>query len=89
VHTAKPVARGLGRRVGHRLLRAAGGSARFAGAHCLNWRTRHRTVRAEHATVSRFWFEPNTASGAIIKELASVRWHRLHCLMTALGTSDH
>jgi len=40
VHTAKPVARGLGRRVGHRLLRTAGGSTRFAGAHCLNWRTR-------------------------------------------------
>jgi hypothetical protein len=32
VHTAKPVARGLGRRVGHRLLRTAGGSTRFAGA---------------------------------------------------------
>ena len=56
VYTAKPVARGLSRRVGHRLLRTAGGSTRFAGAYCLNWRTRHRAVRAEDAAIARFWF---------------------------------
>jgi hypothetical protein len=43
----------LGRRVGHCLLRTAGGSTRFAGPYCLNWRTRHRTVGAEHAAIAR------------------------------------
>ena len=38
---ARFIARGLGRRVGHRLLRTAGGSTRLAGAFCLNWRTGH------------------------------------------------
>src|SRR5258708_35225271 len=53
VHTAKPVPRGLDRRVGHRLLRTAGGSTRFAVAHGLNWRTRHRAVGTEHAAIAR------------------------------------
>jgi hypothetical protein len=52
VYAAKPVARGLGWRVGHRLLRTAGGRTLFAGAYCLNWRTRHRAVRAEHAAIA-------------------------------------
>jgi integrase len=55
VHAAKPVARGLDRRVGHRLLRTAGGSTRLANAHCLNWRTGHRAVGAEHAAIARLW----------------------------------
>src|SRR6266851_2579119 len=53
VHTPKPVARGWGRRVGHRLLRTAGGRTRFTGAYSLNRRAWHRAVGAEHTAVAR------------------------------------
>jgi hypothetical protein len=88
VYTAKPVARGLRRRVGHCLLRTAGGSTGFAGAHCLNWRTRHVSIRAEHTTVSRLRLQLCSASGANIEKLASIGWHRFLLCRLAVRTSD-
>jgi hypothetical protein len=53
--------------ISHHKSRAAGGSAGFAGAHCLNWRTRYRTERAEHATVASLRFQAHTTTFTIIQ----------------------
>jgi len=50
---------------------------------------RHRTVRAEHATVAGLRFKFFTAPFADIEMLASVSRHLLNCLMPALGTGDY
>src|SRR5216684_8209702 len=88
VHTAKPVARGLDRRDGHRLLRTAGGSIRFAGAHCLNWRTRHRAVGAEHAAIACLRLQLRAATGAFIEELTGIGRHDLRFRNGAVRTGD-
>src|SRR6185437_14336688 len=54
----------------------------------LDRRTRHRTIRAEHATVAGLWLQARTTPFAVIEELASVRGHRLRCSMAALRTGD-
>ena len=89
MHTPKPVARDLGRRVGHRLLRTAGGSTRFASARCLNWRTRHGAVGAEHATITRLWLQLRAATGALVKELTGIGRHLLCLGRGTVWTGDH
>jgi len=88
VKAAKPVARGLGRRVGHRLSRTAGGRARFTGAYCLDWWTRHRAVGAEHAAIARLRLQLRAAAGAFIEELAGIGRHGLHFCNGAMRTGD-
>jgi hypothetical protein len=55
----------------------------------LNWRTRHRPIRAEHAAIARLRFEPFTAALAVIEKLAGVRGHCLGRLMTAMLTGQY
>ena len=54
------------------LLLAAG---RTAGTVRLNWRTLHRSVRAEHATVTGFRAQQRLATRTFIEELASIYRH--------------
>jgi hypothetical protein len=88
VHTAKPVARGWGRRVGHRLLRTAGSRARFTGAYCLNWRTRCRAIGAENAAIARLRLQLRAAAGAFIEELTGIGRHYLRFRNGAVRTGD-
>jgi hypothetical protein len=85
---AKPAARGLGRRVGHRLLRTAGGRAWFTGAYCLNWRTRYRAIGAEHAAIARLRLQLRAATGALIEELTGIGRHGLRFCNGAVRTGD-
>jgi hypothetical protein len=54
----------------------------------LDWRTWHRPIRAEHATIAGLRLKPLATSLAVIEELASVGWHLLSRLVPALRTSD-
>ena len=55
----------------------------------LNWRTLHRAVRTEHATMAGHGLETNAAAGTIPKEQASVSWHHFPALPAAVRTSQH
>jgi hypothetical protein len=87
VNTAKPIARGLSLRVGHRLLRAAGGRTRFTGSYCLNWRTRYRAVGAEHAAIASLRLQFRAAAGAFIEELTGIGRHGLRFCNGAVRTN--
>jgi hypothetical protein len=51
-------------------------------------RTWYRTVRTEHAAVTRLRFKSLTTPLAVIEKLASVAWHSLNRLMSALRADD-
>ena len=50
---------------------------------CLNWRARHRTVRAIDAAIAFPRLHLQTATNAFINILAGVRWHVLGLSMPA------
>lgn len=63
----------------------------LAGSGALNrlhWRTRHRTVGAEDAAVTRFRFQQHSAPAAVIEELAGVCRHPLGRLVPATRTGN-
>jgi hypothetical protein len=53
----------------------------------LDWRARHRAVRAIHAAVALFGLHLQTATIAFIEILAGVRGHGLDCRVPASRTS--
>jgi hypothetical protein len=54
----------------------------------LHRRTRHRTVRAEHAAIAFQWLEAFAAGLAVIEELAGIGGHCLGSLMATLRAGD-
>lgn len=54
----------------------------------LDRRTRHRTIRAEHAAVPGDGLKTGPAALAVVKELACVDRHRFDGLMAAVGASE-
>jgi len=70
------------------LHRAAPGRPSLAGALCLDRRTRHRTVRAEHAAIARFWPQRRAAAAALVKELAGVGRHGFRLGCSTMRTGD-
>jgi hypothetical protein len=74
---------------GHRVVGWSGIETLLAALSVLlDRRARHRAVRTEHATVVCERLEPRSAALAVIEKLASVGWHRLGRLMTAIRTGD-
>lgn len=55
----------------------------------LNWWTRHRSVTAEHAAVTRLWSKDNVAFFALIKPLASIGGHDFSPAVSTLRTGQH
>ena len=70
-------------------------SAKSAGpaatrlASLLKRRARHRSVRAEHAAVTRLWPKDRVAFFALIKPLASIGGHDFSPGVSTLGTGQH
>jgi hypothetical protein len=92
---SQPIARDVDARARH--VGSPGASACIATvtrALGLDWRTRHRTVRAEHATIAGFWPQPRAAARAFVEEQARVGRHEFDLLHTAVrtrnrGLTDH
>ena len=55
----------------------------------LNWRTRHRSVTAEHAAVTRLWSKDHVAFFALIEPLASIGGHDFSPAVSTLRTGQH
>jgi hypothetical protein len=54
----------------------------------LDGRAWNRSVRAKDTTVAGLRFKPETATFAVIEELAGVGWHRLGGLVATSGTGQ-
>jgi hypothetical protein len=63
-------------------------AATCAFAAFLDWRTRHRSVGAEHAAIACERLQLLAASLADVEELAGVRWHLLNGSMAALRAGE-
>src|SRR6516165_11576196 len=68
--------------------RAIACAARLTGTLRLDRRARHRTVGAEHATISRLRPQAGSAAGAFVIESAGVRRHGLGFGYAAVRTSN-
>jgi len=55
---------------------AARGCVATICASGLDWWTRHRSIRAEHAAITFLRAQPGSATGALVKELARIGRHR-------------
>ena len=60
-----------------------------AAAPGLNWRTLHRAVRTEHATMAGHGLKTNAAAGTIPKEQACIGRHNFTGLFAAMRASEH
>jgi hypothetical protein len=69
-------------------LRAVPCGALAAVARFLNRRTRHVAIRAKYATVACFWFQPHTASDAVVEKLTRISRHRFDFGITAVWASN-
>ena len=54
----------------------------------LDRRTRDRAVRTEHTAIAGFWLQANTASSAVIENLADIRRHPFNGRVSAVRASD-
>jgi hypothetical protein len=45
---------------------------------------RYSAKGAEHAAIPRQWLKPHSAAGAVVEELAGIRWHRFGRLALAV-----
>src|SRR5713101_8813881 len=73
--TAEPIVRLQDDGACHHSTRTAGSSSGFTGALGLDRRAWHRTVGAEHATVTLLRTQHRAAPGALVEELAGVGRH--------------
>lgn len=69
-------------------LGAAGFTTFAVRAAVLNWRTRHRTIRAKNATITRERLQSRAAAITVIKKLAGIGEHRFCRLFSAIRASD-
>jgi hypothetical protein len=72
-----------GRLESRRVRNRGGGPCRAATVLELYGRAFHRTIRAEHATISRFGPRQRAAVNALMKEPAGGRGHLFQCRLTA------
>ena len=63
-------------------------SSKLACALCLNWRTRHRAVGTENATIAGPGFQLCAAASAFIEELTGIGRHGLRFRNAAVRTGD-
>lgn len=61
---------------------------RAAAAGLLGW-AGHRSVRAEHTTVTCLGSQQCAAATAFVEILARVRWHAFRCRLSAVRASDY
>ena len=54
----------------------------------LDRRTRDRAVRTEHTAIAGFWLQANTASSAVIENLADIRRHPFNGRGSAVRAGD-
>jgi hypothetical protein len=58
------------------------------GIICLNWRTRHRAIRTENATVATLRAQHRAASSACVIDLAGIGWHAFRLGSSTKGAGD-
>jgi hypothetical protein len=67
----------------------SGGRALTSRSSALYRRTRNRTVRTEHTTIARLWFQASAALFAVIEQLAGIGRHQFFGGASAVWAGDN